>query len=149
MKQSFFILIIMILVGCATQPVPVDMATQVPEDRIISSEFLSESESSGRVVIIKDSGLMGLGCTTRVSADKKIIADIGHGEKIVLHLRPGRHTLKVWPNGICGGVYAQEKIRVKSGQELVCRIGYNVEGRFYIAQEAGSDAVPDEAVAGK
>lgn len=122
-------------VACTTNPVTADTATLVPEKRIISTEHLKATEESGTVVIICDKGLMGAGCTTRISANEKIIADLARGEKLVLHLEEGEHTLRAWPNGICGGVYAQETVSIKKTGTLVCRVGYKRDGNFFIAPD--------------
>jgi hypothetical protein len=127
---SFYILLV--LSGCATQPISNASAIQAPSDRIIDRYFFQPAPGTGEVTIKRDSGFSGSACSSRIFVDGRPIADIRASEKIVLYLPEGEHILSAWPNGICPGRMTEMQTFVKAGAQSNFRVGYGTNGDFSI-----------------
>jgi hypothetical protein len=120
------------LAGCATTPVPTAVAIAVPQERVIDQSFLAAGEGKSQVIVKRDRGLGGSGCSSRVFVNAKPVADLKPSEKVVLQLEPGEYVFSAWPNGICGGGMSEVHATVKKGAVLSFRIGYGSNGDFTI-----------------
>jgi type IV pilus biogenesis protein CpaD/CtpE len=129
-------LIAFALTGCATQPVSTAEAVPVPRERILSSEFLQQIEGSGTVIVKRDSGIGGSGCSARLFVDAKPTADLRTSERVVLHLPNGDHILSAQPNGLCGGGVVETRVRVTSLETATFRMGYGTAGDFTLSPTA-------------
>ena len=132
-KTTFISLVIMMasaLIGCATQPVSTAVAAPVPRDRILAPELLQQKDGLGAVIIKRDSGFAGSGCSARVFVDAKPAADLRPSEQVVLHLSTGDHILSAQPNGVCGGGMVETRVRVTPTETAIFRMGYGTAGDF-------------------
>lgn len=118
------------LIGCATQPVSTAVAVPVPRDRILAPELLQQEDGRGAVIIKRDSGFGGSGCSARVFVNAKPAADLRPSERVVLHLPVGDHILSAQPNGICGGGMVETRVRVTPTETATFRMGYGTAGDF-------------------
>ena len=128
----FTLFAIFSLFGCATKPIPNELAKPIPINQIKNKEFLIKKPNTGMVTIKRDSGFTGSGCSSGVFVDGKKIADLKVSEKIVLFLPVGEHIISAWPNGICGGGMSEVKTNVKNNSSSNFRIGYGSNGDFSI-----------------
>lgn len=126
-----------LLYGCATRPISNDLATSVPTERILESQYASETENSIQVVVKRDDGFGGSGCTTRVFVDAVPVADLEVAEKVVLHVPIGKHILGAEPTGICGmGRMAELQADIGKDSCSNFRIGWDSNGHFFISPTA-------------
>lgn len=133
---SSLFLIAVALAGCATQPVSIAEAVPVPRERILSSEFLQPIEGSGTVIVKRDSGIVGSGCSARLFVDAKAIADLRTSERVTLYLQTGEHILSAQPNGLCGGGMVEVRVRATSRETATFRMGYGTAGDFTLSPTA-------------
>lgn len=124
------VLVALALTGCATQPVSTAEAVPVPRDRILAPELLQQEYGRGAVIIKRDSGLGGSGCSARVFVNAKPAADLRPSERVILHLPAGDHILSAQPNGICGGGMVETRVRVTPTETATFRMGYGTAGDF-------------------
>ncbi len=128
MKRTLVVLTF-VLVGCATEPVPTSEARQVPRARIISPLLLAPGSGKESVIVKRDQGIMGAGCTSRLYVDGAPVADIETSEKVELFLSLGEHMLGAKPQGICSGNGAAESsVNVVQGRRKTFRISYGQGG---------------------
>jgi hypothetical protein len=125
-----FLLIAFALTGCATQPVSTAEAVPVPRERILSPELLQQADGRGTVIVKRDSGIGGSGCSARLFVDAKPTADLRPSERVVLHLPDGDHILSAQPNGLCGGGMVETRVRVTSLETATFPMGYGTAGDF-------------------
>lgn len=131
MKKLFIALLALLLAGCATKPVLTSQAKNVPDVRVLNSEFLiSKTQNNGMVTIKRDSGFSGSACLTRVYIDGKEIADLDTSEKVVIYPTLGNHVFSAWPKGVCGGGMVEATGTVTKENSLTYRIGYGTNGDF-------------------
>ena len=123
---------LLILSGCATQPISNSSAIEAPMNRILDRQFLQPATGTGEVIIKRDSGFGGSACSSRIFVDGRPVADIRVSEKIVLYLPEGDHILSAWPNGICGGGMTEVRAVIKAGVQSSFRVGYGSNGDFSI-----------------
>ena len=64
--RAFPVLVTLLFMGCATSPIAINQASQVPTSRILAPHLLAEAQYTGSLVIKRDGGFMGSACTIRV-----------------------------------------------------------------------------------
>lgn len=130
------ILIASALSGCATRPVNTAEALPVPRERILAMDFLKQMEGRGAVVVKRDSGGFGSGCSARLFVDAKPAADMRASERVVFYLPVGDHILSAQPNGLCGGGMVETRVRVTPLETATFRMGYGTAGDFTLTPTA-------------
>jgi len=118
--------------ACATHPVSNAEATHVPNERLLSLQFLRPAAGTVEVTVKRDSGVFGAACSSRIFVNGTPVADLDTSEKVVLHLPEGEHILSAWPNGMCGGGMSEVNVVVRPGKQLNFRVGYGSSGDFAI-----------------
>lgn len=132
MKYVIAAAFFLILVGCATTPLPTDEALQVPSTRVLQPSALNPTPGFGSITIKRDVGAMNWICNTTISVDLTPIAIVDRGEKLSIYLAPGTHILAVSSNFGCGGDVVEEKIDVHTDMHLTLRIGFGSnKGLFF------------------
>ena len=131
MKRFAVIAGLVALVGCSTRPVDTDQARPVA-----SSRFQEASESTGMVIIKRDTGLFGSMCSAKIYVDGLAVADISTSEKVTLYLPAGEHILGAYPNGICGGGLSEIAASIKKSGTLVYCVSNGSAGDFKIQRTA-------------
>jgi len=124
------------LFGCATTPVPTEQATLAPMDRIINKSYLEKQKGTGEVIVKRDAGIGGSGCTSRVYVNATAVADIWSSEKVILFLPEGDYIIGAEPNFICSGGLSETNASITAGKRLVFRIGYGSNGDYRILPTA-------------
>ena len=54
-----FLVVLLSLTACATQPVSIYQASAVPSSRVLAPQLLSQAQYTGSLVIKRDTGFMG------------------------------------------------------------------------------------------
>ena len=124
--------IVMLLLGCSTEPVPTSEAT--PTQSIHSSAYATQKPGTGEVIVKRDRGFVGLACTAELSVDGNRIADLGDGEMVVMFLPEGGHIISaISDNFFCFGATAETGLTAKVGVTEYVRIGYTLGGTFFMS----------------
>lgn len=119
MRAEFIFLAIALLAGCAPVPISADRADPVSADRL----FAYASKGESQIVVTRDSGFAGAGCTIRFSIDGKAAADFHSGEVARFGVAAGKHILAVEGVHMCSGSgLAESEIVLKPGESLRRRI---------------------------
>ena len=129
------VLVCISISSCATRSVSNQNATMVPSNRILSTEYLTKLPNTGTVIIKRDSGILGSGCSSKVFVNGKPTARLRPSEKIALYLSEGEYIFSAWP-GICGGGLSEVSGNVKVDEQISFRIGYGNSGDFFINRTA-------------
>ncbi|WP_340608135.1 hypothetical protein [Xenorhabdus bharatensis] len=132
MKKIAVVAMIFNLVGCATTPISNEAAKLVPEKQIIQHDLLVKKEGTGKVIIKRDSGLLGSPCSSRIYVDGKEIARLEPKQKIEIYPEIGSHIFSAQPEGICIGGMSEQEGKVTEGRTLIYRIGYGSSGDYGI-----------------
>lgn len=80
--------------GCATYPIPMQEAKNVPADRIFQTERLSQ-DGNVRAYFARDAGMYGNLVYIDLYIDGKKVASLNPGEKVEFDLPPGEHLFGV------------------------------------------------------
>lgn len=119
MKYLLLIAALLAIAGCAPTPISADQAEPIPPDRI----FANSQKSDAELVVTRDSGFAGSGCTIRFYIDGKPAADFHSGEVARFGVSAGQHTLAAEPIRICGGSgIGEAEVTVKAGDTVRRRI---------------------------
>jgi hypothetical protein len=112
-------LAVALLVGCAPVPISADKADPVSPDRVFAYSAKAESQ----IVVTRDAGMSGSGCTIRFYIDGKPAADFHAGEVARFGVAAGKHILAVEGVRMCAGTgLAETEINLKPGESLRRRI---------------------------
>lgn len=102
------LIIIALLSGCATQPVPANRAFPVAAERLLTYQEIP-AEPFQYVVINRDRGLRGSSCNAAVYIDDQLSVRLNPEESAIFKLPLGDYVLAV-DAGDCGKDQLQAKI---------------------------------------
>lgn len=105
-SRSLVILVLTMLVGCATDRDPV----------IANGALMEPNQTKGAVVITRSSSLLGFHCDHLLSLDGNVFAQLRPSQAVTIYPSPGQHRLSVQvPNSSCNSDAALT-IMVELGQ---------------------------------
>lgn len=90
---------------------------------------------SGRVVVKRDTGFVGGGCTHRIHIDGKPAAELRAGQAVTLYTPPGEHVVSAVAAGICDGI-SETAVTIESGKTKSLRSGYDGNGNIRLQPTA-------------
>lgn len=124
-KLLILIFLAALLNGCASTPTPTNEAVLVPDSQVLADgkKYIAKDGNSGQIIVKRDTGFTGSGCSTRIYIDAKAVADLEISQKVILNLPEGEYIVSAQPNGICSGVLTEVKASVKKGSLSVFRFG--------------------------
>lgn len=132
MKLIVGALAVVLLAGCASSAIPVSQADPVPRDELYAFQSKPAGES-GKVTVVRDSGMVGSGCDIVVYVDGRKAAKIGTGQRASFYLPPGNPSIGAGlaGSGLCGGAAIRTiSANVQSGKESLYRISGDMSGFF-------------------
>jgi hypothetical protein len=98
LKSKLSLAAVLLLVGCATTPVPADKAKPVPPDRIFIQP--QAQSDSGQIVIVRDGGLFGSACNVGFYLDGTLAAELASAEVATFAVPPGEHIMGLAAAGV-------------------------------------------------
>lgn len=139
MKASGFLLVLCasLAAGCSTVPVGEGQAKAVPADRIYAPQFLKASpEQSATVVIARDKGLSGSGCSHAISVNNQKVLALRQAETATLHLPPGAYFIKLETGGgLCPNISTSQNLTLAAGERQVYRVLLPSDGSLRLTRE--------------
>jgi hypothetical protein len=133
MRFLIGVLALGLLAGCASSAIPVSQAEPVPSDELYAFQAKPSGES-GKLTVVRDSGMVGSGCDIVVYIDGRKAAKVGTGQRASFYLPPGSPSIGAGlaGSGLCGGAAIRTiSANVQSSKESLYRISGDVGG-FYI-----------------
>ena len=133
MRVPIAALTMVLLTGCASSAIPVSQAKQVPANELYAYQTKPSGES-GKVTVVRDSGMVGSGCDIVIYVDGRKAGKIGTSQRASFYLPPGTPSLGVGlaGSGLCIGVAIRTiSANVQANKESVYRISGDMQG-FYI-----------------
>jgi hypothetical protein len=116
---SAFVVCWSTVAGCAPMPISAEDADPVPSSRL----YAFSKKLEGEIVVTRDSGFAGSGCTIRFYIDGKPAADFHSGEVARFGVTAGRHVLGAEPIRMCAGSgIGETEAFVNAGESLRRRI---------------------------
>jgi len=135
--MRFFVLFLFLfLAACATTPITIQQASNVPSSRVLAAQWLSQAPYTGSLIVKRDNGFMGSACTIRVFVDTAPVADLAMAEKIEIFVPLGEHIVGVTANGICGGGAAEASVVIAPERQRILRIASGQSGDIYLQPSA-------------
>jgi hypothetical protein len=136
-RVLIFLIVSANLAACASVPVSSETAEAVPSDRIFDSGLTTPSANKAKVVVTRDRGFGGGGCTIKVFCDGTLVAGIRTEEKLVLYMSPGEHIIGAkHGGGICGGGVDQTDVNATLEKPRNLRIAIAQSGDIKIEPSA-------------
>ncbi len=132
MRKTIIALLIgsALLAGCSTVHVSDSAARPVTYDLIYDHALTSENPNSGHIVVVRDSGFLGSGCTFDVILDTTKVAALKYpSTEVDIYTAPGNHILTVSNiSATCPNHRAAVNLSIQSGQKLIYDISMFSEG---------------------
>ncbi|RYM60033.1 hypothetical protein BSR03_16405 [Serratia proteamaculans] len=131
MKRIAFVIAIAFLSGCATQAVFPDQARPAPKERIF--KYQSPIKDGAKLIIVRDSGMLGAGCFAGVYIDGVRSASLNPGERVDLYLPAGEHNIAMKGEGkVCfaDDVPVGRELSLKHNQTKAVRLFSDPSGNL-------------------
>jgi hypothetical protein len=126
-------LAVALLAGCASTAIPVTRAEQVPADELYAFQSKATG-TTGKITVVRDSGMVGSGCDIVVYIEGRRAAKIGTGQRASFYLPPGTPSIGAGlaGSGLCSGAAIRTIAgNVQADKESIYRISGDAAG-FYI-----------------
>jgi len=129
------LLVLLVLVsGCATTPVPISEAKLVPKDRLLAFQT-SSAEKTAILTVVRDEGFIGGGCYLALYINRVLSGRLDVGEFGKFYVEPGEILLRVGGDpqgtGLCGlgtDDWTQRETFLKPGEMKSFRL--SIDGGF-------------------
>ncbi|MFK3794712.1 hypothetical protein [Pseudomonas sp. NPDC088444] len=125
-------LAVALLAGCASTAIPVNQADPVPPDELYAFQVKPKGDS-GKLTVVRDSGMVGSGCDIVVYIDGRRAAKVGTSQRASFYLPPGTTNVGAGlaGSGLCAGAAIRTiSANVSSGKESLLRISGDMSGFF-------------------
>ena len=123
--------------GCATSPIAINQASQVPTSRILAPHLLAEAQYTGSLVIKRDGGFMGSACTIRVFVGAVPVADLAPSEKVEIFVPLGEHVVAATSiSSFCGGGVSEAAVIISPERQRILRIASGQSGDIHLQPSA-------------
>ena len=126
MKQIIVLaLAALLLSACSTTPIAIDMAKEIPSERLYEASFVASDNINGKALVdfTRDSGFIGSGCSHTMYIDNVKAFAMHQGEGITVQLDPGDHFFRIELGaGICPNEAYSQNVSLKTGEHQAYRI---------------------------
>ncbi|OOF70022.1 hypothetical protein BKG91_03475 [Rodentibacter caecimuris] len=121
-KLILSILVGILLTGCSTTPITENTGKQVPKERVYDLTLTTPAKNTAKVVILRDSGFTGSGCSHDIFVDKTKAVSLKQGEYANLYVSYGEHVLRLKSGaGLCPNIEDTDSFTAKENQTLKYR----------------------------
>lgn len=116
-KLSLAFILIVLITGCATEPVKFEDAKQVPPERLF---LYQDNNKQSKLLVTRDSGFLGSACNINFYIDGKIAGKFSTHEKATFYIDEGNHILGSENN--CNIGIAETDININQNEEVRIRL---------------------------
>ena len=123
-------LISVLLAGCAgTDPITELTGKHVPIERIYAPMFMQKSNNTGSIIILRDSGFVGSGCSHDIFVDTTKVLSLQQSEFAKFYVEEGEHILKLTLGyGLCPNIIETDTVNIKPNSNLKYRVSISSDG---------------------
>lgn len=134
--MKYIILFFVILISsCSTSPVDPSEAKFVPEKRLYK-KLNKSGTNTAKITVVRDSGIVGSGCTFGFYLDNDLVADLSPSEKVEIYVPSGEHLVGLGPpsggSGICAITLMSRETFLKEKQEKKFRLFIDTSNNYEI-----------------
>ena len=139
MKKAFLVgVVLSVLCGCATTPVSINDAKQVPADRLVGFQS-TDANKTATLTVIRDEGFLGSGCYHGLWINQTLAARVNVAEFATFFVEPGEILLRIGRDplgkGLCGleqDNWTQRETIMKPGDKKAFRMTIDENGKLDI-----------------
>ena len=132
------LLLALLVSGCATTPVSMSAAKQVPTDRLLAFQ-VATGDKTATVTVIRDEGFIGSGCYYAVHINGVIAARLDVAEFARFYVEPGEILFRAGRDpqgaGLCDvqlDNWTQRETLLKPGEQKYFRLSIDANGKLDI-----------------
>jgi len=135
--RFFAVIVALSLTACATSPITINQASQVPSSRILAPQLVSQTKYTGSLIIKRDSGFMGSACIIRVFVGAVPVADLAPSEKVEVFVPLGEHVVTATSiSSFCGGGISEAAVVISPERQKILRIASGQSGDIHLQPSA-------------
>ena len=126
------IAVLMLVSSCATSPVPYSEASPVSISNLLEGyhKYSQPLEGTVRVVVVRDSGMLGSALPAKLSIDGTAVAELWSSHRLELFLIPDSYIFALEPSPKLGGALVEKEVQIKSGKSHSFRVSLDQSGSF-------------------
>lgn len=125
-KNLLIGLICVFISGCSSHFVNYTDSRSVPETKLgtVFSKYQNPTDETARVVVVRDTGFVGSGVTSKFFINGEFVAKLYLGQSATLHLKPGEYLLASYEGYSRSpeNHLKEQKLKVTSGETYYYRI---------------------------
>jgi predicted component of type VI protein secretion system len=129
MKKVLLVgVVLSVLCGCATTPVSIKDAKQMPKDRLLAFQT-KDANKTATLTVIRDEGFLGSGCYYGLWINQTLAARVDVAEFAKFYVEPGEILLRIGRDpqgqGLCGidqDNWTQRETIMKPGDQKTFRM---------------------------
>ncbi|MBN1665169.1 MAG: hypothetical protein JW943_16355 [Deltaproteobacteria bacterium] len=136
MKIIAIVIAATLLTACATAPVRYAAATPVSQSNLLEGygNYSKPSVGYSRVIVVRDSGMLGAASPAKLSIDGVAIAKLWSSERLELYLPPSTYIFAVEPSPRLMGALVETTYEIKPGKSYGFRISIDAGSAFSFQQ---------------
>ena len=136
MKKILPLVLLLVVTGCATRPVPYRNAAPVASSNLLEgySKYAQAREGTVRVIVVRDSGMLGAAVPAKLSIEGIPVAKLWPSQRLELFLTPNAYIFALEPSPRLGGPLVERGIELSRGKLYAFRITLNGGGSFSLEQ---------------
>lgn len=141
MKKVLLVgVVLSVLCGCATTPVSINDAKQIPAERLVAFQT-QDANKTAILTIIRDEGFIGSGCYYGLWINQTLAARVDVAESAKFYVEPGEILLRIGRDpqgkGLCAinqDNWTQRETIIKPGDRKTFRMSIDVNGKLDISR---------------
>ena len=118
--------------ACATSPVAFTAASPVAPSNLLEgyAAYARETTRTVRVIVVRDSGMLGAAASVKLSIDGKEVAKLWSSQRLELFLPPSAYIFSVEPSPRLGGALVERDVLISPNGKYAFRISLDGSGSF-------------------
>lgn len=120
MRKMMCFLMVIVVAGCASAPIPAEKADAVPAARLHA--YQNPASGLATLLVTRDRGFVGSGCNTRLFIKGELAAEIASGESARFYLDPEPTIVSITGAALCSTGLKEREVSLSAGKTTRYRI---------------------------
>ena len=135
MRLILCVLALSFIAGCATTPIPAELAEPAGKNRLLAFQQ-PPNQPNGIIMVTRDTGIAGSACQVFIYIDGLHTASVWSGETAKFYVPVGEHVIGVNTSWYCGGGLKEHQHLIEANKAHRFRISADSNFSMQIAPTA-------------
>ena len=125
-------------------PTPGTSTDAKPTSDVMNVAAVTPRDGAGAIVVTRDKGWVGRGCTYDVSLDDQHVAGLRPGEQVTLYADPGERIvgISIRRDGTCDPAFAQVSVQAVAHATKKVRVGADASYDLVVESSSHGGSLP-------